>query len=33
MTNFQDGRAKAIEAAIYKYFPDTWDWIVKLFAK
>ncbi len=28
-----DGQAKAIEAAIYKYFPDTWDWIVKLFAK
>lgn len=28
-----DGQAEQIKAAIYKYFPDTWDWIVKIFAR
>lgn len=27
------GQAEQIKAAIYKYFPDTWEWIVRMFAK
>jgi len=26
-----DGQAELIKAAIYKYFPGTWEWIVNLF--